>query len=1389
MSASSETVSFVLERLSTLRRRAGLRAVRGVAERIPEPRSWESMSVSRQRAAWLNAAEGAADDAHELLATLRRLEREVHLAETELARRDVLVRHLRDSATSGRALRADLAALGRWMDLEAVTDRFDARRATLDMETAVALEALARDIEHGPPADAPLPVARVARLAGPDHSTVVRVEALRVLLAEVEKRPDDQRLATLGPALARRVVVWAREPSSPPWVQVAALELAACALGEEAVPVVRDRLRNRRGGDDFIVRARAVRLLERLRGGDSVAELLKEALSDPSEHVRQELARTLGARRGQRATQQLGVLARTDQAATVRGAAIVALAKRALRFRGELDAVELFVQVLSYERAPVPLRIVLEELTSVAGPLGVLPPSQVASALSKLCQDSTLPPSLRERAAATARALEVDHDAIASGVRDHILEVLPRLEEGQEAALRLEGGDPPFDVLVRALRVAGRGDMTVTLRRARGGWRLGRGERRTGRLWRLLHELTSPAPDKRQGFLHGSAREGRHCQVVVPPVGMAELTATRVPGERRHHASVDGWAPFVPRVDDLLTATRSDSPMLLVTSLGDVKLTPPRGRAARISARLRLVLRYRSLAEAREWAIGSSEPSDQRKYIDRVKRLGFSVELGATEGELGGARYRLEPSPASPYLGVFVAPFLAPSWVDEMVRYALSPHGNDLTQLAWFAWVLIVALLIWRAASMARIERCTADIPLTIGGWGTRGKSGCERLKAALFQGLGYQVAVKTTGCEAVLLHGVPGGPARETFIFRAFDKATIWEQRDLLDAASRLEVDVFLWECMALRERYVKLLLHDWMQGMLTTITNAYPDHEDVMGPSGEDVARVIGQFVPNGGTAITAEDQMLPVLRESARARKSELIEVGARESDLLPADLIDRFPYQEHPRNIALVARLAEHLGVPRDVAIVEMADHVVPDLGVLKTYPVEFHRGRQLFFSNGMSANERVGYLSNWRRLGLDEYDRDRNGDLCVALVVNNRADRVPRSRVFAKIMVEDTPCEVHLIIGTNLEGMKDLLQEALTSHLEKVWVRRDGDPEDVVRGRFDAEMRRLRVPVDAAGLPASLVRMLRVVLLDEERAKAAVEQQDVARWLSAVEAGEETAAAGLVDSLARLESELDERVKPLWQDVVKHVARLARRVTHARKGWNDVARAATAEAANQVFRDTARVLFSESVVYLDDAGASGDHVLDFAARECPPGHRVHLVGVQNIKGAGLDFAYRWVSIGEVHSALTRLRGQPSERAATLRWLRAHRDYGLLDARRALSEVRRARYLASEDSAWAPHRNALEALVGELEEVVRQRQAKLEVRRPGWTSGVLGRVERLFDTYDSLRRRRRADRVLRDLVRRRVGRGRAARLLRDVGSRQKGGWLERDLRAWRGSKEDG
>ncbi|MCK7505033.1 MAG: hypothetical protein MZV70_13750 [Desulfobacterales bacterium] len=121
-------------------------------------------------------------------------------------------------------------------------------------------------------------------------------------------------------------------------------------------------------------------------------------------------------------------------------------------------------------------------------------------------------------------------------------------------------------------------------------------------------------------------------------------------------------------------------------------------------------------------------------------------------------------------------------------------------------------------------------------------------MKSALVNALGFGVLSKTTGCEAMFLHAYPYDTLREMFLFRPYDKATIWEQHNVFGLAGRLEADLMLWECMALSPAYVRILQHGWLKDSISTITNAYPDHEDIQGPAGINIPEVMTDFIPLG-------------------------------------------------------------------------------------------------------------------------------------------------------------------------------------------------------------------------------------------------------------------------------------------------------------------------------------------------------------------------------------------------------------------------------------------------------------------------------------------------------------------------------------------------------------
>ncbi len=92
-------------------------------------------------------------------------------------------------------------------------------------------------------------------------------------------------------------------------------------------------------------------------------------------------------------------------------------------------------------------------------------------------------------------------------------------------------------------------------------------------------------------------------------------------------------------------------------------------------------------------------------------------------------------------------------WIQELLRKVVAVTSNATWHLALVAWLVFAAILIRAALIRQKIDRVRKAIPLSVGGWGTRGKSGTERLKAALFQAFRYDVVVKTTGCEAMFIH------------------------------------------------------------------------------------------------------------------------------------------------------------------------------------------------------------------------------------------------------------------------------------------------------------------------------------------------------------------------------------------------------------------------------------------------------------------------------------------------------------------------------------------------------------------------------------------------------------------------------------------------------------
>lgn len=1245
--------------------------------------------------------------------------------------RAVLKRQL--DMTVGNPLKriADEGALRRDLDVEAILER----EAAQQEQAGALLEVVARALggllgEDARPAPARSEAFEdgaqdlLVALAEGDPRKATRRAAVDALARVIASLSRSEAAFSPGGLLLLRGL--ARRRDEEPWVRRAALLVTRGLPSPIARAWLAEAATQHDGREPFLLRARAAELLTERT---DLLDLLEPLLADPSELVRATLTDGLAALLSPPkglvgpdaalAWRLLERLLTADPEPRVRARAALALCR--------LGTPGLELAARATTDAPLVARFALEGALQVLRSGQALPESLMA-ALERVQGQ----PGLRRLAAL------VRHTAACAGPASELAARLAGLTRGRATTLRLPEGVCTLD-LARALVVYasdGHGyylDPRGPVDKPGVKVRVYRGEQYGAHLWRVLHELRHPAPSKRQDRSHTLGRLDRGA-VRVPPLRLAEEASTGVPGMRQRDEAEEGWAPEVPLLDDYLDALERDA-VWVVSPGGVTELRAPTRLRDRLRARLTLLWSYGQLddlrsADLHDGAFRAQDPTPGR-YLPALDRLGFKTRALGVGWSFGSG------GPLDP------------------IAYALSLRSNDLIHLGVVV-LLLFGLLLGRVTfARQRIRRLRDGIPLVIGGWGTRGKSGTERLKAGLFEGLGVPFLSKTTGCEAMVLHGPPGGHAQELFLYRPYDKATIWEQANVLGLGRQLGARVLLWECMALNPLYVELLQLEWMRDDVSTITNAYPDHEDIQGPSGLDVAEVIGGFCPSKSLLVTTEVEMLPVIASRARERQSALVAVPASDAALMPAELLARLPYLEHPSNVALVAALAVELGLHPVEAVGLMAEHVVPDLGALMVFPTARHMDRTITFGNAMSANDALSFRHSWRRTGLDTLDWQGEPDRWALTVVNNRADRVARSRVFARILVHDAPAMRHVLIGTNLNGLVGYVDEAIDELLSEAEAAGDA------AARTYAFFRHLRI-VDPALLGAACARNLGAPEEAREVWKSAVAAAPLPERASLDDARE--AAESLRAAAEDLERACpDHRQPPGSGRLADHLVEALARALAVR-----VARTAPLATMQQLYRE----LVHASLVIVHDPGATGDQVIAAALRGTPPGARVFLLGVQNIKGTGLDFAYSWVSWRELRMALDSLASapNPAARAAALATIAAHPFKTLLGCEAALAELTPLR----DDPELGLQVKVLLDRVERRAAALRDARttAVLAVKSPFKTA-----VNRLLDLGDSIWRRHRADRVLKDLVAMRISHARARDLLQQLTNRQKTG-------AWKG-----
>jgi poly-gamma-glutamate synthase PgsB/CapB len=248
--------------------------------------------------------------------------------------------------------------------------------------------------------------------------------------------------------------------------------------------------------------------------------------------------------------------------------------------------------------------------------------------------------------------------------------------------------------------------------------------------------------------------------------------------------------------------------------------------------------------------------------------------------------------------------------------------------------------------------------------------------------------------------------------------RANIIEQVGIVARAVKQQPEFFVTECMGLQPHLQELLEKRFIRSHIGVITNARPDHLDVMGPTTYEVAHSLSTTIPKNGHIFTAEDKYANVFKERAEQINSEFHALG--NTDIDDADM-RKFSFLEHKDNVSLALDVCEHFGVKRDDALKGMISGE-PDPGALRRYEI-LHSDKRIEFISAFAANDPESYLVIWDMLKIH-----REPGKTVIVLINSRKDRIQRAEQLGEFIATHLDADYYIVAG---EYTKPLVTKAIS----------------------------------------------------------------------------------------------------------------------------------------------------------------------------------------------------------------------------------------------------------------------------------------------------------------------------------------------------------------------
>jgi len=296
-------------------------------------------------------------------------------------------------------------------------------------------------------------------------------------------------------------------------------------------------------------------------------------------------------------------------------------------------------------------------------------------------------------------------------------------------------------------------------------------------------------------------------------------------------------------------------------------------------------------------------------------------------------------------------------------------------------------------------------IPIRIHVNGIRGKSSVVRLIAAGLRESGLKTFAKTTGTIPRIIN--EKGNDVELHRLRT---ASIGEQIKLMRYFAKQTPDALVIECMAVNPQYQWISEHRIVRSTLGVITNVRRDHLDEMGTTILDIAKSISNTIPFNSKIVSSQNKFVDLFKSIAAKRNSD---IDVSDISEIKKNYIDKFPYIEHPENIALALKVCNNLGIDNKIALRGMLK-TNPDPGVLFIWDILKNKNKNQFIS-AFAANDPDSTIKVWSLIKNKSKNKK-------SIFLNTRNDRRYRTVQLIDLVYNVIKPDLFIIRGDNLNSI-------------------------------------------------------------------------------------------------------------------------------------------------------------------------------------------------------------------------------------------------------------------------------------------------------------------------------------------------------------------------------